>query len=869
MISTTTEYLKDYQPPVFQISDVSLTFELSPQQTRVTAISQVQRHSTGNDALVLNGEDLVLESVAINGQVLSDGFYTISDNHLTITSLPDQFELTIVTTINPLTNTKLEGLYVSDGAFCTQCEAQGFRRITYYLDRPDVMAVFTTKVIADKAQYPFLLSNGNKVDSGELSDGRHFCTWLDPFKKPAYLFALVAGDFDLLEGQFVTRSGREVLLQFFVDKGNKHKAKHALESLKKAMKWDEERFNLEYDLDIYMVVAVDFFNMGAMENKGLNVFNSKYVLADVDSATDDDFDGIESVIGHEYFHNWTGNRITCRDWFQLSLKEGLTVFRDQEFSSDVGSRAVNRIAAVKVMRSHQFAEDASPMAHPIRPEAVVEMNNFYTVTVYNKGAEVIRMIHTLLGETGFMQGMATYIELYDGMAVTCDDFVAAMEQGSGVDLTQFRRWYSQAGTPTVAVSDAYDPVSKQYSMTLTQSCPQIDVATAPLDFHIPVSIELIDDSGRLINLGGTKTDQVLELTQQTQTFVFEDIDHLPVASLLRDFSAPVKLQYDYSEAQLSHLLSYASSDVARWDSAQKLLANAIIDNSGLFKLGQQMTWSTLVDSIEKVLANDQIDPALVALMIEIPSLMELFELQDVIDVDATIAAREFVQQELATQLTVQLEQCYQQCTIALSSASAAKAVALRCLKNAALKLLSATKTIKVNLLVAQQFNRAENMTDGIAAFNAANTFDLPCLAIISNQFEEKWLANGLVMDKWFALKGAHPATDVVNEIINTFEHVTFSWQNPNRVRSLIGAFVNANVQNFHAIDGSGYAFLADQLIHLNDINPQIASRLITPLLKWQKFDNVRGELMRQQLERLSQLEGLAPDLSEKVDLSLT
>ncbi|NRA61084.1 MAG: aminopeptidase N, partial [Psychrobium sp.] len=550
MIKNTTQYLKDYKTPDYTIEQVNLEFHLGEEKSLVTATSTIVQLTPGA-VLRLDGDNLTLMSVAINGQVLNAGQYEVDEQSLTIVDLPSTFELSVVTQLNPSENTQLEGLYVSDGAFCTQCEAQGFRRITFYLDRPDVMAVFTTKVIADKVKYPYLLSNGNQIDSGELANGLHYATWHDPHKKPAYLFALVAGDFDLLQGEFVTKSGRKVSLQFFVDKGNAAKAHHAMASLKKAMRWDEERFDLEYDLDIYMVVAVDFFNMGAMENKGLNVFNSKYVLADNDSATDIDFHGIESVIGHEYFHNWTGNRITCRDWFQLSLKEGLTVFRDQEFSSDVGSRAVNRIDAVKIMRSHQFSEDAGPMAHPIRPEAVMEMNNFYTVTVYNKGAEVIRMIHTLLGEQRFQQGMKHYINKFDGMAVTCEDFIVAMEQGGGINLKQFRHWYSQAGTPTVSVQQEFEQSTSRLTLTLSQKCPITPDNLPKEAFHIPVALELINEDGSLVQFDG-QSKTLLQLTKDSQQFVFDNIKPGVVPCLLGDFSAPVKLDLTYSNQQLAH-----------------------------------------------------------------------------------------------------------------------------------------------------------------------------------------------------------------------------------------------------------------------------------------------------------------------------
>lgn len=517
------KYRKDYLSPSHTITDLDLTFDLHDKETIVTAVSQVKQ-LRDEASLRLDGESLKLVSVSVNGTVWED--YQEVEGALVLNALPAEFELTIVTEIDPEANTALEGLYKSGGAFCTQCEAEGFRRITYYLDRPDVLAKYTTKVIAEKAQYPYLLSNGNRIAEGDLEGGRHWVQWQDPHPKPAYLFALVAGDFDVLRDQYVTQSGRNVELEIFVDKGNLDRAPHAMTSLINSMKWDEERFGLEYDLDIYMIVAVDFFNMGAMENKGLNIFNSKYVLANEKTATDTDYLGIEAVIGHEYFHNWTGNRVTCRDWFQLSLKEGLTVFRDQEFSSDLGSRAVNRINNVRIIRGPQFAEDASPMSHPIRPEKVIEMNNFYTLTVYEKGSEVIRMMHTLLGEEGFQAGMKLYFERHDGTAATCEDFVAAMEDASGVDLKQFRLWYSQSGTPTVSVESTYDADQKTYALTISQSTEPTHEQKEKQALHIPFDVELYAANGDVIELrrNGEKVHNVLDITEDKQTFVFENVN---------------------------------------------------------------------------------------------------------------------------------------------------------------------------------------------------------------------------------------------------------------------------------------------------------------------------------------------------------
>jgi len=865
MSTDTTQYLKDYKTPDHTISDISLTFELDESATIITAVSQVSS-LRDNVPLVLDGEDLTLVSLAINGQVLNQTRYQLSDSQLIIADVPESFELSIVTEIDPSTNTKLEGLYIAGDAFCSQCEAQGFRRITYYLDRPDVMAVYTTKVIADKVKYPYLLSNGNKVDSGDLSDNRHFATWHDPFKKPAYLFALVAGDFDLLEGEFITKSNRRVALEFFVDKGNKAKAEFALASLQRAMKWDEERFNLEYDLDIYMVVAVDFFNMGAMENKGLNVFNSKYVLANSQSATDKDFHGIESVIGHEYFHNWTGNRITCRDWFQLSLKEGLTVFRDQEFSSDLGSRAVNRIDAVKVIRSHQFSEDAGPMAHPIRPQAVIEMNNFYTVTVYNKGAEVIRMIHTLLGEDKFQAGMAQYIAQFDGMAVTCDDFIDAMQQGSGVDLTQFRFWYEQSGTPRVSLVQKYNKDTETLTMTFTQKRTGLVSDEALL---IPINVEFINSDG-VVYQGDNKT-QTLCLSEKEQTFRFNNIKDNCVSVLLGDFSAPIKLDVQYSTAQLIHILTYSENDFSRWDSAQQLLTSIILANSTVSVEEMSMD-SALIAAVNLVLSDEQLDPALIALILELPSDMALFELVDTIDVDGILNAKFFVKTQISLHCANELFETHRRCIDELAQCAPSQSSALRSLKHTLASYLchsnDALMISNMNAVIEAQFNNAVEMTDSINALSTACLAQLPCFGTLSQQFCKRWSDNGLVMDKWFTTIGQWPTNDAIAQITLGMDQPSFTWNNPNRVRSLLGAFAQGNTKQFHCIDGRGYRYLTDQLIRLNDINPQIAARLITPLLSWNKFDDNRASLMKNELHRLADMTGLSKDLKEKVTLSL-
>lgn len=860
------KYRKDYRAPDYTITDVALDFDLSADDTVVTAVSHLVRQSEHAQPLVLNGEGLTLVSVAVNGQPVTD--YQQDSHSLTINGLPAECELTIITRFSPAKNTALSGLYQSGEALCTQCEAEGFRRITYFLDRPDVLARYQTKITADKARYPYLLSNGNRVASGELADGRHWMQWSDPFPKPSYLFALVAGDFDVLRDTFTTRSGRDVALELYVDRGNLDRADWAMESLKQSMRWDENRFGLEYDLDIYMIVAVDFFNMGAMENKGLNVFNSKFVLAKAETATDTDYLDIERVIGHEYFHNWTGNRVTCRDWFQLSLKEGLTVFRDQEFSSDLGSRAVNRINNVRVMRGAQFAEDASPMAHPIRPDKVIEMNNFYTVTVYEKGSEVIRMMHTLLGEEAFQAGMRLYFERHDGSAATCEDFVKAMEDASGIDLTQFRRWYSQAGTPQLQVRDEYDAKQQVYRLHVRQSTPPTPEQTEKQPLHIPLDIELYAEDGAVIPLqsGGQTVSSVLNVTEPEQTFVFEQVPQAPVISLLREFSAPVKLDYPYTDKQLTFLMAHARNDFARWDAAQMLIGKYVRLNVANWQAGNALELPIeLVDAFRAVLLDEQLDPALAALILTLPKETELAELFDLIDPDAIRAVREFIRDELVLELNDELRAVYQAHVLPEYRVEHAD-IARRALRNTCLSYLAFAEG--ADALVRRQYEQADNMTDTLAALSTAVSAELPCRDNLMQHFADKWQHDGLVMDKWFMLQATSPAANVLENVKALMQHPSFSLANPNRTRSLIGAFASGNPSAFHAKDGSGYRFLTDVLVELNSRNPQVASRLIEPLIRLGRYDAERQQLMREQLLRLQKLDNLARDLFEKITKSL-
>ncbi|HCE1953429.1 aminopeptidase N [Vibrio parahaemolyticus] len=859
------KYRKDYQAPSHTITDIDLTFDLYDNDTIVTALSKVVQKGEST-TLELDGEGLELRSVKVNGEDWAH--HEVKEASLVLSDLPAEFELEIITKIDPEANTALEGLYKSGGAFCTQCEAEGFRRITYYLDRPDVLAKYTTKVIADKATYPYLLSNGNSIAQGETENGRHWVQWQDPHPKPAYLFALVAGDFDVLRDKYTTMSGRNVDLEIFVDKGNLDRAGHAMTSLINSMKWDEERFGLEYDLYIYMIVAVDFFNMGAMENKGLNIFNSKFVLANDQTATDRDYLGIEAVIGHEYFHNWTGNRVTCRDWFQLSLKEGLTVFRDQEFSSDLGSRAVNRIDNVRIIRGPQFAEDASPMSHPIRPDKVIEMNNFYTLTVYEKGSEVIRMYHTLLGEEGFQKGMKLYFERHDGTAATCEDFVSAMEDATGVDLKQFRLWYSQSGTPTLRVNSEYNAEAKTYALTVEQFTEATQDQAEKQALHIPFDIELYDSKGQVIPLiiNGESVHNVLDIKQDKQTFVFENVAEQPVPSLLREFSAPVKLEYDYSDAELIFLMKHATNDFARWDASQMLLAKYIRQNVTNVQTGSEVQLSEdLIDAFRGVLLDENLEPAFIAQVFSLPSINEITGWYKQIDVDAVDTVLNSITVSLSAALEDELSATYHTLKQAEYTIDHA-AIGKRALRNQCLQFLAHTD--KGNTLVKAQYEAANNMTDTIAAMSAANSAQLECREELMADYSDKWKHDGLVMDKWFALQGTNPAEDALEKVKATMNHEAFSLKNPNRTRSLIGSFLAANPVRFHDKSGSGYQFAGEILRQLNDSNPQVASRMIDPLLKFRKYDEARQAMIRAELEKLKTMDNLAKDLFEKVTKAL-
>jgi len=869
MMSTIIPAVKkrsDYRQPDFLINHVQLEFTLIDRSTKVICISKVTRNGIHNKPLILDGEGIQLLSVHLNGTNFSD--YQQTDTSLIINTNIDDFELRIENIINPKDNSSLEGLYLQAGAYCTQCEAEGFRKITYFLDRPDVLATYEVKIIADKKRFPFLLSNGNKVDSGDLIDGKHWIKWLDPFKKPCYLFALVAGDFDLLEDSFVTQSGRTIALELFVDKGMLGRGQHALDSLKKAMRWDETVFGLEYDLDIYMIVAVDFFNMGAMENKGLNVFNSKFVLADAQTATDEDYFNIEAVIAHEYFHNWTGNRVTCRDWFQLSLKEGLTVFRDQQFSADMSSPIVNRIQNVRVIRERQFAEDASAMSHPIRPDEVIEMNNFYTVTVYDKGSEVIRMLYTLLGKTGFLAGIKLYFKRFDGQAVTCDDFVQAMQDANDKNLSQFRRWYSQSGTPHVEVSDSYDTSTKTYRIQFQQTHSATFEQKEKQNLVIPIQFSLLNDKLVPLMLGDTGKEQItLELVDTQQSLEFKNVDSMPIPSLLHGFSAPIKINYPYSQQQLVKVMLGSPDEFARWDAGQKLFSDCIHNLTNKTEQQQMASIAQTVSMFEPVFEAKDISLALKTEILTLPSFETLFQQMDSVDIDVLSQSRKQLLKALA--ITFQANWLsYYSAFEKQPYKYQSKQVEQRKMCNLALKYLTLSEQPDVEQLLTHQFNNADNMTDSLGVLSAAQFGDLILFEKLMLSFEQKWHADPLVLDKWFALHANTDRSDILSRISILMGHSQFTINNPNRVRALIGTFSFFNVSGFHNIDGSGYKFVADYLIKLNEVNPQVAARIITPLIQWQKVDKTRQQLMQHQLMRIGDTKGLSNDLFEKITKSL-
>ncbi len=871
-----TIYLKDYKTPAWLVDHVALDFDLHDSATRVTARLQFylnpDRHGV-TEPLVLDGEQLQLLEVKLDGTVLSGNDYQRDDESLQIAAVPEKFTLEVTTQIDPLNNTALEGLYLTSGNFCTQCEAEGFRRITYYPDRPDVLAKFRVRIEADK-KYSKLLSNGNLLEQGGLQSNRHFAVWEDPFAKPSYLFALVAGDLVCLEDHFTTLSGRDVLLQIYVEGRNRDYCDHAMASLKKSMRWDEETFGLEYDLDRFMIVAVDDFNMGAMENKGLNIFNSKYVLARPETATDTDYLGIESVIGHEYFHNWTGNRVTCRDWFQLSLKEGLTVFRDQQFSADMNSAAVQRIDDVRILRQFQFPEDAGPMAHPVRPAAYQEINNFYTTTIYNKGAEVIRMMQTLLGKEKFIAGVQLYLKRHDGQAVTCDDFVSALEDAGAVDLSVFKRWYSQAGTPQIKIEQDYDADCQTLTVKMTQSCPATPGQEEKEPFHIPVRFGLLDNNGNDIPLQLVgeerpgETTRVLELTNRVHEFTFVGLKGQPIISPLRGFSSPVILQCDFSVAELAFRMAHDSDEFNRWEAGQTLALQELLQmyhnclQGKSYSLGPEF-----ISAWQRALADRDADLNLLAQLLTLPSEQYLADQLETFDPQYLRDVRNFALLQLATVNKSLLLECYHSCFNTDDAYSLnPQAVGRRSLGNFCLSLLQRFETADMTELSLRQYRTATNMTDRLAAFSVlVNSDSNERLAVIKD-FYQQWKSYPLLLDKWFSLRALSHRAETFSEVEALLQHDDFSLGNPNRVRALLGAFYQ-NLAVFHRSDGAGYKLLVDQILLLDARNPQVAARMASPLIRWKRLEPQRRKLMEQQLRRLQQAE-LSNDLYEIVDKSL-
>lgn len=877
--SHTTIYRKDYTPFDYLLNSTELRFELGEETTLVTSRLTIQPNfdtSQGARPLILDGHRFKLMGLLLDGTPLDQDCYTVTPDQLTIHAVPlAPFTLEVRTELRPQDNTFLEGLYRSGGMFCTQCEAEGFRSMTYYPDRPDVLSVFTTTVVADNVRYPVLLSNGNLIEQGELPDGRHCATWHDPFRKPSYLFALVAGDLACIRDSFVTCSGREVDLRIYVQQHNRDKCDHALLSLKKAMRWDEQTYGREYDLDCYMVVAVDDFNMGAMENKGLNIFNSRYVLASPASATDDDYHAIEAVIGHEYFHNWSGNRVTCRDWFQLSLKEGFTVFRDQEFSSDMGSRGVKRISDVRALRTAQFAEDAGPMAHPVRPDSYIEINNFYTMTVYEKGAEIVRMLRTLLGPEKFRQGCDLYFARHDGQAVAVDDFLQAMADAGGIDLEQFGLWYSQAGTPRLDATGIYDPSAGSYTLTVRQSCPPTPGQPDKQPLQIPLTLGLLDRDGRPLPLllegeaGAGSTSRVLQLRSTEESYRFTGLTEEPVPALLRAFSAPVKLEYPYRHSDLLLLMAHESDPFCRWEAGQRMASQVILDLIGRQQQGRELELDpAFAEAFGITLASGHPDSSFLAETLTLPSEKYMAELLAVIDPGAIHAARQFLIRSLGARFRDQFLALRESCRTKAPYSPGDGRAGQRRLANLCLSYLTSNGEQEAIELCRLQYHAADNMTDQIGALLPLASCDCPERRALLADFYERWQSDRQVVDKWFALQASSTLPGTLDELQGLLEHPAFELTNPNRFRSLVGSFSQGNQVRFHDPGGAGYRFLADQLLRLIPVNPQVSARLLAPLTGWRRFEEGRSALMRDELVRISTLPDLPRDVYEVVTKSL-
>ncbi len=894
--SARTTYLKDYRPPPFTIETTDLHFDLYEDHAAVVSKLLFKRNTQEDAAdgksLQLHGQLLDLEKLLLDGKLLEPSQYLLDDEGLTVLDLEgllgadfDEFRLECHTRIEPQNNTALEGLYKSKKMFCTQCEAEGFRRITYYLDRPDVMSKFTTTVAAEKTRYPMLLSNGNNIASGVVDGApeRHWVTWEDPFKKPSYLFALVAGDLVSLDDTFKTCSGREIELRIFVEEKDIDKCDHAMTSLKNAMRWDEEVYGREYDLDIFMIVAVDDFNMGAMENKGLNIFNTACVLANPRTTTDFAFQKVEAVVAHEYFHNWSGNRVTCRDWFQLSLKEGFTVFRDSEFSADMGSRTVKRVEDVSFLQTVQFAQDSGPMAHSVRPDSYMEIANFYTVTIYEKGSEIVRMISLILGPEKFRAGSDLYFERHDGQAVTTEEFVKAMEDASGIDLGQFRNWYYQAGTPLVSVSSSFDAANRQYTLQVTQRCPDTPGQTNKKPLHIPLRLGLLGRDGvdlplRLVGeeASPAATDRVLDLTEAEQVFVFEGIEAEPIPSLLRGFSAPVRLGYTYSRDELLFLMTNDSDGFNRWNASQLLAVDLFEELQSLRVAGKELVLpESLCQAYGGVLASALSDPemdkAMVAQLLSLPTVGFLIESSEVADIESIHGVREFLLNGLADKFHSLFLDVYRDNTSAARYVADAESIARRSLKNLALSYLVRSGKSEAAQLAQSQFVEASNMTDQLSGLRCLVNSEAEAAVELKREaldsFYKQWSHEPLVVDQWFIVQAVCPLPGTLAQVKKLLDHSDFDNRNPNKVRSLIGAFCAQNHVGFHDSSGEGYDFLAEQALLLDKLNPQVASRLLTPLTRWKKFDPKRQAMMQAQLQRIKAQDELSKDVFEIVEKS--
>jgi aminopeptidase N len=850
-------YARDYRAPDYLISSAYLEVTLDAHATRVLARLEIEARdptAATPPPLKLDGENMQLAAIRMDGASLPPDAYRADAKHLTLHRPPARFQLELETLIDPGANTELEGLYLAGGLYCTQCEPEGFRRITYFIDRPDNLTIFRTRIIGDKKTCPVLLSNGNMTASGELPDGKHWAQWHDPFPKPSYLFALVAGDLALVRDSFTTQSGREIDLRIYVDPGMQDRSAYAMDALKRSMRWDETRFGLEYDLDIYMIVATIHFNMGAMENKGLNVFNSKFVLARADTATDADFAGIERVIAHEYFHNWTGNRVTCRDWFQLSLKEGLTVFRDQEFCADMRSPAVARIEDVRALRARQFAEDAGPLAHPVRPASYIEINNFYTATVYEKGAELVRMLQTLIGREAFAKGLQQYLQRHDGTAATIEDFVGAMEQAGGKSLTQFYAWYAQAGTPEISVDEVYDAAAQSYTLKLSQTMPG-NPDCPPL--HIPVAFGLLDQDGGEI----PGTADILELTGAQQTFRFGGVAAKPVASLFREFSAPVIVKSSPPSETQAFLLAHDTDPFNRWEAGQQYALCLLSDNAVRIARGEQPRQDAdFIKALAALLRDPALEKAFVAAALALPSEQEIARRMDVINVEAVHIARQTLRREIATELREPLLEIYRANDSNRPYTPDAAEAGRRSLRNCALAYLTAGGAMTD--LAMTHYRNAGNMTDSIAALSILAQVNAPERALALEDFYNRWRDDALVLDKWFTAQAVSQLPDTLTQVTNLLQHPEFNFENPNRVRSLIGAFCHSNQRHFNAADGSGYRFFADQVLKLDKINAQVASRLLTAMDQWRRFDAATQTHARAALSRIVNAPGLSPNVYE-------